>query len=395
MRRSSNKTIGIVLSTVPKYSETFFRNKIKGLQDNGFEVYLFVEYKSEESSGFPCKVIIAPNFGNNKALLLKSIRSFLRCMVLHPKKSIRHLTLDKRDGYSFVHRVKRLVLNEFLFKNRLDWLHFGYGMQAINRENVAKAIKAKMAVSFRGSDFYLTPVKHKGCYDRLFKKDVKYHVLSDKMKDGLVAKGILSDHIKVITPAIDTELFNTTFNSNSANMLQFVTVARLHWVKGLDYTLEALKILKERGMKFKYTIVGAGEEAERLKFTTYQLELQDCVQFKGKLPHNNVKELLTKADIYIQYSIQEGFCNAVLEAQAMGLLTIVSDADGLTENVQDQSSGWVIPRRQPKLLAKKIEEISKLSKAQQDRIRTYAKSRVVNEFNLPKQNHAFQSFYSN
>ena len=37
--------IGLVLSSTPAYSETFFNSKIKGLQKNGFEVVLFVNSK--------------------------------------------------------------------------------------------------------------------------------------------------------------------------------------------------------------------------------------------------------------------------------------------------------------------------------------------------------------
>ena len=37
------KHIGLVLPSVPGYSETFFLNKIKGLLKNGFKVSLFVE----------------------------------------------------------------------------------------------------------------------------------------------------------------------------------------------------------------------------------------------------------------------------------------------------------------------------------------------------------------
>ena len=37
--------IGIVLSSIPAYSETFFNSKIKGLQKNGFEVFLFINSK--------------------------------------------------------------------------------------------------------------------------------------------------------------------------------------------------------------------------------------------------------------------------------------------------------------------------------------------------------------
>ncbi len=55
-------TIGIVLSTVPQYSETFFRNKIKGLEKNNMDVTLFLDTPFFKASDLPCKVVFAPNF---------------------------------------------------------------------------------------------------------------------------------------------------------------------------------------------------------------------------------------------------------------------------------------------------------------------------------------------
>ena len=71
----------------------------------------------------------------------------------------------------------------------------------------------------------------------------------------------------------------------------------------------------------------------------------------GRKTHDGVKTHLEWADIYIQPSIQQGFCNAVLEAQAMGLLCIVTDADGLSNNVVEGKTGWFVPKRSPNALA--------------------------------------------
>ena len=96
-------------------------------------------------------------------------------------------------------------------------------------------------------------------------------------------------------------------------------MGRLKWVKGLEYTLEALGELHKKGVDFEYTLIGEGEEYERLCFAAYQLGIRDKVSFKGKMSHSEVKKAMEQADIYLQYSLQEGFCNSVLEAQAMGL----------------------------------------------------------------------------
>lgn len=301
--------------------------------------------------------------------------------------------MERADGLSFRQTVKSLILNEFLLDERLDWLHFGFGMLAHGRENVAQAKHVKMAVSFRGFDLYLSPLKHPGCYNRLFKKQVKYHVLSNEMKQTLLAQDILVNNIAVITPAIDVDFFTPKEIKAKHEILQIITVARLHWKKGLEYTLEALSFLKEQNIPFHFRVIGDGEERERLVFAAHQLGISSHVEFLGKLPPNEVRQSLEKADIYLQYSIQEGFCNAAVEAQAMGLLCIVSNAEGLSENVLDSKTGWVISKRQPRLLAQKIKEIQNMPISKKRVIQQNAIIRANHHFNLEVQQQAFNLFY--
>ena len=389
------KTIGLVLSSVPKYSETFFRNKIKGLQAAGYKVILFVDYGSNDENAFSCDVVKAPRFNRNKrSLLLQSLQIVCKSLLSHPRSTFLHYRLDRRDGMSFSQALKNLIRNEHLLRKKVNWLHFGFGILARQRENVAQAIGAKFAVSFRGYDLYLSPLKRPNCYDILFTKDVQYHVLSNEMKDALKTHNIKSEKIQVITPAIDVNLFQRSHSKKRGAALKFVTVARLHWKKGLEYTLEALAILKDQKIDFEYTIIGEGAEKERLLFAAYQLGLTNHIKFTGKIAQTEVRNHLEQADVYIQYSIQEGFCNAVLESQAMGLLTIVSNAEGLSENVIHEQTGWVVPKRQPKRLAEAIEMVLGLDQEKKQKIQRAATDRVKEQFNLTKQNNEFLNFYA-
>lgn len=388
--------IGLVLSSPPGYSETFFRNKIRGLQEHGYEVVLFVENLDQIPDDLNCSIYAAPSF--NGGIVLKAMIFFgvlIRSFISHPMRTLRLYHLEKADGVSIKRRLKHIVLNAFILKHHVDWLHFGFGMLAVNRENVAQAIQAKMAVSFRGFDLYLSPLKHPNCYVNLFQKDVYYHVLSEEMKDDLMHYGIRNERIFVITPAIDVSFFKRPeeFVKDSNGALKIVTVARLHWKKGLEYTLEALEILKKTGVTFHFTVVGSGSEYERLKFAAYQLNILEHITFIGKASQKDIKSYLENSDIYLQYSIQEGFCNALLEAQSMGLLCISSDAEGLSENILHEETGWIVPKRQPRLLAKKIQEVLSLSDSQKATIRHKAASRVQNQFNLERQQQAFLRFY--
>ncbi|WP_339887761.1 glycosyltransferase family 4 protein [uncultured Flavobacterium sp.] len=385
--------IGIVLPSVPSYSETFFSSKIKGLHASGFEVFLFVNNFSQTTT-LNCKTITAPKFSKNK-MKNTFIGAFylLKTVLFYYKKTQNLYRLDKKDGLSFSKRIKSIIINSHIVSQKLDWLHFGFGTMAIGRENTAEAIGAKMAVSFRGFDHYVYPIKHKDCYKLLFSKKVKYHVLSNGMKNDLIIKTILNEKIIKITPAINVQLF--TSHSAFENKNNFLTVARLHWIKGLDYTLEALSILHKKGINFTYTIIGDGNEKERLQFLVHQLGLNDVVYFLGKLEHEQVKKELAKATYYLQYSLQEGFCNAVLEAQAMGKICIVSDADGLKENVIDNKTGIVVPKRNPEALAAEIIEAINLQEFEKERLTNNAIERINSIFTIDNQVKQFIDFYKN
>ena len=294
--------------------------------------------------------------------------------------------------------IENLYLNSTILRYKLDWLHFGFATMGLRRENVAKAMQIQMAVSLRGYDIAIYPLKFPGCYNLLWERADKIHTISDDLLALAYREGLaVSIPAVKITPAIETSKFQQKQGrvDNLKQPLQILTVARLHWKKGLDYTLDALAKLEQTGVDFHYTLIGAGEDRERLVFAAHQLNIQEKVFFAGKQPHEAVKAAMEAADLYIQYSLSEGFCNAVLEAQAMGLLCIVSDAEGLPENVLHGQTGWVVPKRQPEALARQIREICQLAPSDLKGYRQRAAERVREVFDIQKQIDAFIHFYAN
>jgi colanic acid/amylovoran biosynthesis glycosyltransferase len=76
------------------------------------------------------------------------------------------------------------------------------------------------------------------------------------------------------------------------------------------------------------------------------------------------------------------------------MLCIVSDAEGLSENVLHEKTGWVVTKRQPELLAEQILSTITMDQELLDKIRVTAVQRVTNNFNLEKQKIEFEQFYS-
>jgi colanic acid/amylovoran biosynthesis glycosyltransferase len=339
-------------------------------------------------------VILFPKqYNNSFRQVTKIIGVYLR-LIPHFKTIFKFIKLERQDGVSWLRVFKGIYNYAPILESNFDWLHFGFGTLAIGGENVAAAKQAKMAVSFRGFDIGVYPIKHPNCYPKVWEKVSKIHVISDDITD-LVYKNGFKKQVPVvkITPAINTKHFSSTNQSTFESPVQILSVARLHWKKGLDYTIEALALLKQQGVKFEYRIIGDGPEEEALKFAVYHYGLQDEGLFMGRLDTENVKLTLAKSHIYIQYSVQEGFCNAVLEAQAMSLLCIVSNAEGLSENVIDGQSGWVVDKRKPDLLALIIKDVIKVAEVQKKTIRNFAVLRIQQQFNIEKQQLEFTEFY--
>jgi colanic acid/amylovoran biosynthesis glycosyltransferase len=393
----STMKIGLVLSSTIGYSETFFTSKIKGLQAQGFRVVLLTQTIGADFN--LCPVVKAPKVYKNVVLQVIAMAFVFLKLVLHLKSVIRYIKLERKEHTKTARLIKKIYLNSHLLSQKLDWLHFGFVTQALESELVAKAIGAKMAVSFRGFDINVYPVKHPHCYDLVWKHVDKVHSISNDLLQKAYGFGLPENvSYSIITPAVDvTKLSNTTHPASNTKKLQIVTIARLNWIKGLDYALNAMTILKDKGLDFEYHIIGSGTptEIERYTFQLHQNQLQTQVCLHGKLSHEATLLKLSSADIYLQPSIQEGFCNAVLEAQAMGLLCVVTDAGALNENIIHGKTGWIVPKRQPVLLAKKIVEVVHLLDGDKARIRQQAMQRVTVDFNSVNQQNAFVKFYQN
>ncbi|KAF3362606.1 hypothetical protein PHSC3_000845 [Chlamydiales bacterium STE3] len=87
--------------------------------------------------------------------------------------------------------------------------------------------------------------------------------------------------------------------------------------------------------------------------------LKDRVNFLLKVDLQELEELYQRCDLYVQASTMECLPLSLLQAMSKCLPIITSDAYGCTEAIQDKVSGYVFPVRNPKILAKCIEEAIK------------------------------------
>ncbi len=122
----------------------------------------------------------------------------------------------------------------------------------------------------------------------------------------------------------------------------FLSVGRIVENKKLDLPLNALKILKERGVKFKYLIVGAGTHQSKLEKLVKQLQLEDCVKFTGKImDREELAGYYLASDLFLFPSTFDTASLAPIEAAALKLPSLMTKGCSTAEILTDDVDGYL------------------------------------------------------
>jgi colanic acid/amylovoran biosynthesis glycosyltransferase len=144
-------------------------------------------------------------------------------------------------------------------------------------------------------------------------------------------------------------------NYDDNKPFQIISVGRLHSSKGHDTLIQAVKTLVDAKKSVNLTIVGAGSESDNLKALVSKLELSDFVNFTGSLSENQIIEQMRLSDAFALASHAEPLGVVYMEAMAMEVPTIGTNAGGVPEIITDGQDGLLVPPRNHVALASAIE----------------------------------------
>lgn len=273
---------------------------------------------------------------------------------------------------SKLEKLKYRFLDLFTFKNKnLEFYKIrpllAYNPEVIhlltsnvfqNIESVLESGKVKLVVSFRGFDINVFPnqsEENSELTQLIFERADVLHFISEDLKNTAINLGADSRKCRVIRRSIriDAEIDFKTGKADNQKLI-ILSVGRLVWEKGYIYALETIAILKDKGYDFEYHIAGAGIDFDILVFHVKRLNIQDRVRFLGELTRDEVKERLTRADIYFQASLSEALSLAIIEASYYKLPIVSSDIGGIPEVVKNNKTGFLSPSCNTEEYAKSI-----------------------------------------
>jgi colanic acid/amylovoran biosynthesis glycosyltransferase len=407
VRMEKRPRIALVVPTFPKLSETFIVNQFLGLLERGWDAHVVCDTSEPaEWEQFPQlreRRDLRPRVHRSwphrprwMALLLWPLVATV-CALRNPAACARYLSVGfSKWGWA---TLRQWYLDAPFLAVAPDVIHFEFGALAPERLHLKEMFHCKMVASFRGYDLHFSGLEDPEHYQSVWKEMDGLHLLGQGLWRRAQERGCPSDKLHVlIPPAINAQFFNPGDRAHRdlagtlERPLRILSVGRLEWVKGYEYALQAIRLLHDQGVRCSYEIVGAGQYLEAVAFARHQLGVEKQAHLLGALAPAQVKEKMLQADVFLHAGISEGFCNAVLEAQAMMLPVVCSDADGLIENVMEGETGFIVPRRNPAALAEKLARLA-AHPQQRQALGAAGRRRVLSHFQVSDQLAAFERLY--
>jgi colanic acid/amylovoran biosynthesis glycosyltransferase len=182
-------------------------------------------------------------------------------------------------------------------------------------------------------------------------------------------------------PGVDTQSWAPASGGRRTadSTFRLVTVGRLHHGKGHDVTIRAIARLRDNGQTVHLTIVGAGPELNSLQALVDQLDLQETVGFTGSISENDVMALMGAADAFVLASRFEPLGVVYMEAMALAVPTIGTDAGGVGDIITNEYDGLLVPADDEHRLAAAIQRLLE-DPALRRRLGENARKTVVERF---------------
>lgn len=171
--------------------------------------------------------------------------------------------------------------------------------------------------------------------------------VSTFLKGEVERLGVPKGRVEVIYGGVTTPEKEEAFDP-AGRVIAFV--GGLVPQKGVDVLIESFKRIKATDTGL--VIVGDGPERKRLEALATGVK---DIRFLGR--REGLKGILTKSDVLVLPSREEGFGLVLLEAMALGTPVVATNVGGIPEIVDDGVSGILVEKDNPEQLADAVVKV--------------------------------------
>jgi glycosyltransferase involved in cell wall biosynthesis len=134
---------------------------------------------------------------------------------------------------------------------------------------------------------------------------------------------------------------HNAFNKNKGKFL-IGLIARIEIQKRIDRALQIIKLVTVNNRDVHFVIIGDGPLENKMKELTYELNLQEQVEFLNFIP--NIRKSFNVFDAILLTSDWEGFPLVIWEAMSAGIPIVASDVGGIKGIIEKEKCGLVFQK---------------------------------------------------
>jgi glycosyltransferase involved in cell wall biosynthesis len=183
-------------------------------------------------------------------------------------------------------------------------------------------------------------------------------IVAEHMNGSAIELGAQASKIHVIPFGVDVETFYPRRDPSSVpNKLNIISTRKFDRIYDIPTLLDALGLLKNRGLFFTATLVGDGPLRNDFEKRVEKLGIVPEVKFLGHVEHNVLARLLAEANIFVTSSKSDGNNISLNEAMACGCFPIASDIPANRKWIENEINGLLFPVGDSNALADCLENI--------------------------------------
>jgi len=286
-------TIGFLVKTYPKISETFILEEILGLEQMGIALHLFsVQAPTDRIAHADTARVQAP-----LTYLRPSFWRGLGELARHPLRALRALWMLATQADVGVRQLLLAAdLSPQLRREGIRHLHSHFISEPAAVAQIAALLAgASFSISAHAKDIYLSEPA------TLRRKlgAARFTVTCTEHNLGyLTALAPLGAAVSRMYHGIDLDQFRRLDTAPREPAPLILAVGRLKPKKGFHLLIDACRLLRDAGQPFRCEIVGYGEAEAELRARIHSHGLQTLVSLRGKVDRTGVIQRYRAASVF-------------------------------------------------------------------------------------------------